>query len=100
MSRMREFDIVMRHAVILKRLDQMSCRSKRTDDVLFPISAKRWNGALIDPHICGDVADSVKDNPALQRMLARMTMLSLLKQAGADEESIRGLNRVLQGIKK
>lgn len=27
-------------------------------------------------------------------------MISLLKQAGADEESIRGLNRVLQGIKK
>ena len=29
-----------------------------------------------------------------------MTMLSLLKQGGADEESIRQLNRVLQGIKK
>ena len=48
----------------------------------------------------GDVADAVKDNPALQRMLGRMTMLSLLKQAGADEESIKQLNRVLQGIKK
>ena len=48
----------------------------------------------------GDVANAVKDNPALQRMMARMTMLSLLKQSGADEESIKQLNRVLQGIKK
>ena len=42
----------------------------------------------------------MKDNPALQRMMGRMTMLSLLKQSGADEESIRQLNRILQGIKK
>ena len=48
----------------------------------------------------GDVAEAVKDNPALQRMMGRMTMLSLLKQGGADEESIRQLNRVLQGIRK
>ena len=48
----------------------------------------------------GDVADAVKDNPALQRMMARITMLSLLKQGGADEQSIKQLNRVLQGIKK
>ena len=47
----------------------------------------------------GDVADAVKDNPALQRMMGRMTMLSLLKQGGADEESIKQLNRILQGIK-
>ena len=48
----------------------------------------------------GDVAEAVKDNPALQRMMGRMTMLSLLKQAGADEQTIKQLNRVLQGIKK
>ena len=48
----------------------------------------------------GDVAKSVKDNPALQKMLGRMTLMSLLKQGGADEESIKQLNRVLQGIKK
>ena len=48
----------------------------------------------------GDVADAVKDNPALVRMMSRITMISLLKQSGADEESIRGLNRILQGIKK
>jgi beta-galactosidase len=29
-----------------------------------------------------------------------MTMLSLLKQSGADEQSIKQLNRVLQGIHK
>ena len=48
----------------------------------------------------GDVAKTVKDNPALQRMMERMTMMSLLKQGGADEESIKQLNRILQGIKK
>jgi len=48
----------------------------------------------------GDVADAVKDNPALVRMMGRMTLLSLLKQGGADAESIQQLNRVLQGIKK
>ena len=48
----------------------------------------------------GDVAESVKDNPVLKRMMGRMTMISLLKQAGSDEESIKQLNRVLQGIKK
>lgn len=48
----------------------------------------------------GDVAEAVKDNPALQRMMGRMTLISLLKQSGADDESIRQLNRVLQGIKK
>ena len=49
----------------------------------------------------GDVAEAVKDNPGLQRMMGRMTLISLLKQAGnIDEESIRQLNRILQGIKK
>ncbi len=48
----------------------------------------------------GDVADAVKDNPALQRMMGRMTLVSLLKQGGADEESIKQINRILQGIHK
>ncbi|MCM1049402.1 MAG: glycoside hydrolase family 2 protein [Clostridiales bacterium] len=48
----------------------------------------------------GDVADAVKDNPNLQRMMGRMTMISLLKQGGADEESVRALNRTLQQFKK
>ncbi len=48
----------------------------------------------------GDVADAVKDNPALQRMMGRMTMISLLRQSGADEQSMKQLNRILQGIRK
>ncbi len=48
----------------------------------------------------GDVAAAVKDNPGLVRMMARMTLASLLKQSGADAESVQQLNRVLQGIKK
>ncbi len=49
----------------------------------------------------GDVAEAVKDNPGLQRMMGRMTLISLLKQAGGiEEESIRQLNRVLQKIRK
>ena len=75
-------------------------------DTLGELRAHPQAGAVVEAMMAkssasrGDVADSVKDNPALQRMLARMTMLSLLKQAGADEESIRGFNRILQGIKK
>ena len=48
----------------------------------------------------GDVADVVKDNPALQRMMGRMTVLSLMKQAGADEQTVKQLNRILQRYKK
>ena len=52
----------------------------------------------------GDVAAAVKDNPALkammERAMRRMTIESMLLQAGADKESILQLNRVLQGIPK
>lgn len=48
----------------------------------------------------GDVAEAVKDNPALIRMMGRMTVESLLNQADADPESIKQVNRILQGIKK
>ena len=52
----------------------------------------------------GDVAAAVKDNPALvammQRAMKRMTIESMLKQAGTDIEDIKQLNRVLQGIPK
>ena len=48
----------------------------------------------------GDVAESVTGNPALIRMMGRMTVESLLNQAGADEENIKQVNRILQGIKK
>ena len=52
----------------------------------------------------GDVAAAVKDNPALvammERSMRRMTIESMLMQAGASEEDIKQLNRVLQGISK
>lgn len=48
----------------------------------------------------GDVAGSVQDNPALQRMIDRQVLMNLMKQAGAGEENIRQINRVLQGIRK
>jgi len=81
-----------------------SCFS--VSDTLGEIRQHPQAGAVVEAMMAksaaerGDVADAVKDNPALQRMMGRMTMLSLLKQAGADEQSIKQLNRVLQGIKK
>lgn len=52
----------------------------------------------------GDVAMAVKNNPALQQMIqramARSTIEGMLKQAGADAESIQQLNRILQTHKK
>lgn len=75
-------------------------------DRLADIKANPQAGAIIDQMMAkgaserGDVADVVKDNPALQRMMGRMTLISLLKQSGADDESIKQVNRILQGIKK
>lgn len=75
-------------------------------DTLGEIRQNPQAGAIIDQMMAkgaserGDVADAVKDNPGLQRMMARMTLISLLKQGGADEESIRQINRVLQGIRR
>ena len=75
-------------------------------DTLGEIRANPQAGAVVDAMMAkgaserGDVADAVKDNPALQRMMGRMTLMSLLKQAGTDEQSIRQLNRILQGIRK
>ncbi|MBR7927573.1 hypothetical protein KBI51_05225 [Aerococcaceae bacterium zg-ZUI334] len=49
----------------------------------------------------GEVAERVKDNPALQRMMGRMTLISLLKQSGdTDPETAKHLNRIFQKIKK
>lgn len=76
-------------------------------DTLAELRSSPEAGPIIDQMMAqgaasrGDVAESVKDNPALQRMMGRMTLVSLLKQAGGfDEESVKQLNRVLQGIKK
>lgn len=76
-------------------------------DTLVDLRSNPQAGAVVEQLMAkasasrGDVAESVKDNPALQRMMGRMTLVSLLKQAGnIEEESIRQLNRVLQGIRK
>ena len=76
------------------------------EDTLAEIRSNPKAGAIIDAMMAkgaserGDVANAVKDNPALQRMMGRMKLVSLLKQGGADEESIRQMNRILQGIRK
>ncbi len=49
----------------------------------------------------GDVAEASVNNANLQKMMARMTLESLLKQAGSvPEEAVRALNGALQRIKK
>lgn len=76
-------------------------------DTLADLRANPEAGAIVNQMMekgaasRGDVAEAVKDNPGLQRMMGRMTLISLLKQAGnIDEESIRQLNRILQKIRK
>ncbi len=61
------------------------------------IIERMWNNGAKDR---GDVAEAVKDNPALIRMMNRITLLSLMKQSGASEEDIKQMNRILQGIHK
>ena len=86
--------------------DELDPTCFSVSDTLGEIRQHPQAGAIVEAMMAksaaerGDVADAVKDNPALQRMMGRMTMLSLLKQAGADEQSIKQLNRVLQGIRK
>ncbi len=50
----------------------------------------------------GDVAQSAGDNPVLQKMLAKMTVQSILKQAGdaISGDEIKSLNAALQKIRK
>ena len=50
----------------------------------------------------GDVAESVKDNPNLVRMMSRLTLESLLNQAGdaVKPEQIKAINAALQKIRK
>lgn len=50
----------------------------------------------------GDVAQSAGNNPVLQKMLAKMTVQSILKQAGGavSGEEIKSLNAALQKIRK
>lgn len=76
-------------------------------DTLGELRANPQAGAVVEELMAkasasrGDVAEATKDNPGLQRMLGRMTLISLLKQAGnIDAESVKQLNRILQGIRK
>lgn len=50
----------------------------------------------------GDVAESVKDNPNLIRMMSRLSLESLLNQAGdaVKPEQIKAINAALQKIRK
>lgn len=50
----------------------------------------------------GEVAQATRGNVALEKMLAKMSLQSLLKQAGdaLSEEEVQGLNAALQKIKK
>ncbi len=86
--------------------DELNPECFSINDKLADIKANPQAGAIIDQMMAkgaserGDVADAVKDNPGLQRMMGRMTLVSLLKQGGADDESIKQVNRILQGIKK
>lgn len=50
----------------------------------------------------GDVAESVKDNPNLVRMMGRMTLESMLghMKDSITEDQVKDLNRMLQQIKK
>lgn len=86
--------------------DELDPECFSINDKLADIKANPKAGAIIDEMMAkgaserGDVADAVKDNPGLQRMMGRMTLISLLKQGGADDESIKQINRILQGIKK
>lgn len=86
--------------------DELDPECFSINDKLAEIKANPKAGAIIDEMMAkgasdrGDVADAVKDNLGLQRMMGRMTLISLLKQSGADDESIKQVNRILQGIKK
>ena len=57
---------------------------------------------FFDIYIEKDIAEKVKNNPNLQRMMQRQTLISLLHQAGdsVPEEAVKQLNQALQKIKK
>ena len=86
--------------------DEIDPEAFSVQDTLGALRAHPKAGAVVNAMMekataaRGDVAESVKDNPALQKMMAKMTLISLLKQAGADEETVKNLNRVLQAIRK
>lgn len=75
-------------------------------DTLNEIHQSPEAGAVLDRMMAegakarGDVAEAVKDNPDLQRMLGRMTLESMMKRGGTTPEEIQAMNKVLQRFKK
>ena len=75
-------------------------------DTLDEIHKSPEAGAVLDRIMAagaasrGDVAESVKDNPDLQRMLGKMTLESLFKRGGGSTDDLKGINEVLQRFKK
>lgn len=77
-------------------------------DTLAVLQSHPQTGAIVGQMMAGaaasrgDVAESVKDNPNLIKMMGAMTLESMLKQAqdAVTPEQIRGLNSALQQIKK
>lgn len=77
-------------------------------DTLAVLNSNPKTGAIVGQMMAGaaasrgDVAESVKDNPNLLKMMAGMTLESMLKQAqdAVTPEQIKGLNHALQQIKK
>ena len=75
-------------------------------DTLDEIHKSPEAGAVLDRIMAegassrGDVADAVKDNPDLQRMLGKMTLEGLFKRGGGSTEDLKGINEVLQRFKK
>ncbi len=75
-------------------------------DTLGALRAHPQAGAIVNEMMAkgaasrGEVATAVQDNPALQRMLSRITMMNLMKQAEMDPQTIQQVNRILQTIPK
>ena len=75
-------------------------------DTLNEIRKSPEAGAVLDRIMAqgasshGDVADAVKDNPDLQRMMGGMTLESLFKRGGGSADDLKGINEVLQRFPK
>lgn len=77
-------------------------------DTLTVLKSNPQAGAMLDKMMAnsaasrGDVAESVKDNPNLVKMMGAMTLESMLKQVGdiISQEQVMSLNAALQQIRK
>ena len=88
-----------------KELDPtcFSIMDKISDVTANPEAGKLWGNILKQARASrGDVAQSTAENKNLQKMMGRMTVQKILKQAGdtIKPEQIQALNDALQKIKK